>query len=72
MKWYRKSAEQGSAIAQSNLGWMYQNGRGVRQSNNEAVVWYRKSWSKGMLGASSTLATCTKKVLVFGGATPKQ
>jgi TPR repeat protein len=34
-------AEQGDAVAQSNLGNMYAYGRGVPQDNAEAVRWYR-------------------------------
>ena len=29
VKWYRLAAEQGGARAQSNLGFMYETGRGV-------------------------------------------
>ena len=43
MKWYRKAAEQGHAWGQSNLGWMYANGRGVPQDDTEAVKWHRKA-----------------------------
>ena len=43
MNWYRKSAEQNDASAQRNLGWMYLHGRGIPQSDLEAIKWYRKS-----------------------------
>jgi len=36
----RKSADQGSAEAQNNLGAMYAKGQGVPQSDAEAVRWY--------------------------------
>ena len=39
VKWYRKSAEQGTAAAQSNLGRMYDEGLGVVQDYTEAVKW---------------------------------
>ncbi len=55
VKWYRKSAEQGYAIAQNNLGWMYQKGRGVEQSDVEAVKWYRKSAEQGFFRAQYNL-----------------
>jgi len=45
--WYRKAAEQGYAIAQRDLGWMYQNGYGVTKDYAEAVKWYRKSADQG-------------------------
>ena len=43
LKWYRLSAEQGDALAQFNLGWMYYEGQGVPQDNKEAVKWWRLS-----------------------------
>jgi TPR repeat protein len=41
VKWYRLSAEQKEAGGQCNLGVMYRDGRGVTQSVEEAVKWYR-------------------------------
>ena len=55
VKWYRKSAEQGYAIAQNNLGCMYSDGRGVEQSNVEAAKWYRKSAEQGYFHAQFNL-----------------
>ena len=40
VKWYRKSADQGNAWAQNNLGFCYQEGNGVEQSYEEAMKWY--------------------------------
>jgi len=40
---WRPLAEQGDANAQSNLGQMYQHGRGVVQDYEEALKWFRKS-----------------------------
>jgi uncharacterized protein len=39
VKWYRKAAEQGNAPAQSNLGFMYENGHGVAQDFVQALMW---------------------------------
>ena len=39
MKWFRLAAEQGIAKAQSNLGTMYGNGKGVLQDNVMAHMW---------------------------------
>ena len=33
-------AEQGSAVAQYNVGGMYKDGRGVEKEDNKAVRWY--------------------------------
>ena len=41
VKWYRLSAEQGDAIAQCNLGGMYNEGKGVPQDDKEAVKWWK-------------------------------
>jgi uncharacterized protein len=40
-------AEQGDPYAQSFLGVMYENGRGVPQDYDEAVKWYRLAAAKG-------------------------
>ena len=45
--WYRRSAEQGNAVAQSHLGLMYANGRGVPQDDAEAIAWYRRAAEQG-------------------------
>ena len=47
VEWYRKSAEQGDAGGQANLGYMYRNGYGVTKDDAEAVKWYRKSAEQG-------------------------
>ena len=45
--WYRLAADQGYAVAQSNLGFMYANGQGVPQNHAEAVRWYRLAADQG-------------------------
>ena len=35
-------AQQGDALAQNNLGFMYQNGFGVAQNYQQAKAWYQK------------------------------
>ena len=40
-------AEQGNAVAQFNLGLMYDKGQGVRQDYAQAVQWYRKAAEQG-------------------------
>lgn len=44
--WYRKTAEQGYAIAENNLGTMYASGRGVPLDYEQAAVWYRKAGTR--------------------------
>ena len=41
-------AEQGDADAQSNLGWMYENGQGVPQDYVLAHMWFSLSSSQGI------------------------
>ena len=40
LKWYRRSAEQGHAWAQNNLGVMFEVGQGVPQDFVRAHMWY--------------------------------
>jgi uncharacterized protein len=43
----RKLAERGDSRAQTSLGWMYAEGRGVQQDEAEAIKWYRKASDRG-------------------------
>jgi TPR repeat protein len=56
VEWYRKSAEQGHAKAQSALASMYQYGHGVRKSLKRAFYWYQKSADQGCDSAQASLA----------------
>ena len=47
VKWYRKAAEQGNAIAQYNLGQNYRLGRGVSVDLTQAKYWYEKAAEQG-------------------------
>lgn len=38
LQWYRKSADQGNAVAQFNIGEMYMNGQGVPQDYVQAYA----------------------------------
>ena len=40
-------AEKGSAVAQANIGLLYEDGLGVPQSDKEAVKWYRMAAEQG-------------------------
>jgi len=48
-------ANQGYAIAQFNLGWMYGAGKGVAQDDKQAVKWYRKAANQGHAKAQYNL-----------------
>ena len=49
------AAKQGNAVAQYNLGVMYDNGMGVPENDAEAVKWYRKAADQGYAMAQSNL-----------------
>ena len=55
MQWFRKAAEQGSAIAQYNLGFMYDAGEGVAANGAEAVKWYGMAANQGNVDAQFNL-----------------
>jgi TonB family protein len=61
--WFRKAADHGNALAENNLGWLYQNGWGVKQDYAEAASWYRKSADQGNARAQSNLAWLYRKGL---------
>ena len=47
VKWYRKSAEQGTAEGQWRLGQCYRYARGVQRNIREALFWYKKAAEQG-------------------------
>ena len=49
-------AEQGDAVAQYNLGIMYDKGKGVAQNYTQAVAWYKKAAAQGFASAQYNLA----------------
>jgi len=55
IEWYTKSAEQGYARAQCNLGYMYDNGEGVTQDYKQAFKWLTKSAEQGHDWAKNSL-----------------
>ena len=61
MKWFRRAADQGSAVAQSNLGLMYANGEGVAQDNAEAEKWLNLAANQGDEIARQNLASLGRK-----------
>ena len=51
----KKAAEQGDAISQHALGWRYYDRKGVAQSYEEAVKWFRKAAEQGFAEAQRDL-----------------
>ncbi|HIF02438.1 MAG TPA: sel1 repeat family protein [Nitrospinaceae bacterium] len=56
LKWYRLSAEQGDVLAQSNLGEMYEEGRGVPKDFKEAVKWSKLAADQGYAYTQNSLS----------------
>ena len=55
MKWYQKAAAQGNAIAQKNIGYLYDQGKGVEQDYEEAMKWYQKAADQGNASAQNNI-----------------
>ena len=55
LKKYLFLAEQGDTNAHYHLGWMYEHGKGVDQSDREAATWYRKAAQQGHVEAQYNL-----------------
>ena len=56
--WYKKSAEQGFAQAQCQLGYCYHKGYGCDQDDCKAFEWYTKSTEQGYAPAQLNLGCC--------------
>jgi uncharacterized caspase-like protein len=56
VQWYRKAADQGFALGQANLGFMYDKGRGgLAQNYTDAVKWNRLAADQGFAHAQYNL-----------------
>ena len=61
LKRLRRSAKQGNEVAQYNLALMYDYGDGVKQSDVEALKWYKKSAKQKYGFAETALIRLQKK-----------
>ena len=66
MKWYRLAAEQGDAVAQFNLGVMYDEGDGVPQDYATALKWYRLAAEQGHADAQQQYGELVLQDFVYG------
>lgn len=57
-KFFRLAAEQGHAIAQRCMGFLFDNGAGVGQDYKEAAKWYRLSAEQGDILSPYYLGLC--------------
>ena len=55
---YCKSADNGKADAQLNLGLCFYSGKGVAQDQTQAVYWFRKAAEQGIAEAQNNLGFC--------------
>ncbi len=55
MAWYLKGAQTGSGAALYNIGRLYQHGRGVPQSREMAILWFKKAISAGYAPAQRAI-----------------
>ena len=53
--WFRKAAESGHAEAQYKLGIIYEHGKSIRQSYQNAHEWYRRAAGQGLSKAQDSL-----------------
>src|ERR1039458_8593653 len=58
---YKAKAEQGNAEAQFNLGFCYDDGRGVAKNYAKAAKWYRKAAEQNFAPAQFNLGCCYDK-----------
>ena len=52
---WKKLADQGAAEAQNNIGYLYEQGRGVKQSYARAIEWYEKAAAQNLAEAHHNL-----------------
>lgn len=62
VNWYRKAADQGISVAQSNLAFMYGKGRGVIKDYILAHMWWNIAASKGAKAAAGNRDIIEKKM----------
>lgn len=61
LSYFSKAADADYSDAQNYLGWMYQNGYGVKRNYVEAVKWYRKAADQGNANAQYNLGFMYEK-----------
>jgi TPR repeat protein len=62
-----KAAGKGDAEAQNNLGWMYNDGKGVAKDKVEADKWFRKAAEQGHIDAQFWLGHMYSSILFSNG-----
>jgi TPR repeat protein len=67
LRWLRKAAEQGNALAMGNLGVMYANAQGVAQDYTAAVSWWLRAAEQGEVISQTHLGSA----YYFGQGVPQ-
>ena len=63
VRWFRKAADEGDAVAEFLLGNQYAFGKGVPQDYSEAMIWFRKAAEQGHSRAMHDLGVIYAKGL---------
>jgi hypothetical protein len=61
VRWMRAAAQQGDALAQHGLGFMFFQGECTRADPAEAARWFRLAAEQGLAGSCSILASMYEK-----------
>lgn len=61
LRWYRAAAAAGDGRAQTNLGYLYETGKGVPVRHAEAVHYYRQAAKQGEARALFRLGACAER-----------
>lgn len=70
MEQVRAKAEHGDPTAEAEMGYLYENGKGVPQDYAKALNWYTKAANQGWLTARDLSARCTTTAREFQLITP--
>ena len=62
IEWFTKSAVQGFARAQFNLGWMYAKGKGLMQNYKKAYMWFNLASHNGSSEGQKSRDIMAKKL----------
>lgn len=63
MAWYGRAADAGDSEAQTNIGYLYEQGLGVTQDYAKAMNWYRKAAAQGNAQAERNIGSLFDKGL---------
>ena len=56
VRWMKAAADQGHALAQHGIGFMYLEGECVDKDPGEAARWFKLAAEQGLAGSQTTLA----------------